>query len=542
MKKNSFVEGTVIAAIAILLTKVFGALYVIPFYSIIGENGGVLYSYAYNIYNLFLNISTAGIPVAVSMIISEYSSLKKYEAKERAYKISKKVIIIISLISFLIVFFGSDIIGSYFLRGIEGGNKIEDVSLVIKAISFCLLIIPFLSVLRGYLQGNKYIAASSVSQVIEQIVRIAIILIGSYLAINVFKTSIPIGVSVALSGAFFGGLIAYLYLKIKTKKEKNLFKEEEKTDNVTNKEIIKKIISYCIPLIITAIVANLYDLVDMKLIIKGLYMIGYPAKDSELISSIICTWGPKICMIIIAVSMGLVTSLIPHIISSYTKNDLDNVNKIFNQAISMILAITVPMGIGIILLSEPIYYLFYGASKYGPLILKYLAVVNVLAGILSVINNTLQGVKKFKIIYLNSIVGLSVNAILDIPMILFLNKIGIHPFYGTIISTIIGFIISYIIVFIYLKKEFKFNYSQIKTVIKKMIIPCLSMIALIVLLDKTILPVKSISYTYSILIIIVYAILASLLYFVIMYKNNGLYESFGKEYINKILKKLHIQK
>ena len=62
MKKNSFVSGTFIATFAIILVKVLGVLYVIPFYKIIGEDGGALYSYAYNVYNLFLNISTAGIP------------------------------------------------------------------------------------------------------------------------------------------------------------------------------------------------------------------------------------------------------------------------------------------------------------------------------------------------------------------------------------------------------------------------------------------------------------------------------------------------
>ena len=92
MRKDSFLKGTIIASMAIIITKIIGVLYVIPFYDIIGENGGVLYSYAYNIYALFLNISTAGIPIALSMIISEYIALNKLDAKERAYSLGKKVI------------------------------------------------------------------------------------------------------------------------------------------------------------------------------------------------------------------------------------------------------------------------------------------------------------------------------------------------------------------------------------------------------------------------------------------------------------------
>ena len=81
LKKNSFIQGTLIASFSLIFIKIIGALYVIPFYKIIGESGGTLYSYAYNIYTLFLNISTAGIPIAMSMIISEYLALEMYDAK-----------------------------------------------------------------------------------------------------------------------------------------------------------------------------------------------------------------------------------------------------------------------------------------------------------------------------------------------------------------------------------------------------------------------------------------------------------------------------
>ena len=84
LKKNSFIQGTLIASSALIFIKILGALYVIPFYRIIGEDGGTLYSYAYNIYNLFLNISTAGIPIAISMKVSEYLALEMYDAKERS--------------------------------------------------------------------------------------------------------------------------------------------------------------------------------------------------------------------------------------------------------------------------------------------------------------------------------------------------------------------------------------------------------------------------------------------------------------------------
>ena len=116
------------------------------------------------------------------------------------------------------MFIFSDYIAMFMVKDVEGTSPIKDISLVIKTISISLIITPYISVLRGYLQGHKFISPGSISQVWEQLIRIAVILIGSYLAIDIFKTSIPVGVSVALTGAFFGALGAYLYLKYHTLK------------------------------------------------------------------------------------------------------------------------------------------------------------------------------------------------------------------------------------------------------------------------------------------------------------------------------------
>ena len=89
MKKNSFITGTLIATLSLVFVKILGMIYVLPFYAIVGAKGGALYSYAYNIYNIFLLISAAGIPSAISKIISEYDALGYYEAKNRAFNLAK---------------------------------------------------------------------------------------------------------------------------------------------------------------------------------------------------------------------------------------------------------------------------------------------------------------------------------------------------------------------------------------------------------------------------------------------------------------------
>lgn len=540
MRKDSFLKGTIIASMAIIITKIIGVLYVIPFYDIIGENGGVLYSYAYNIYALFLNISTAGIPIALSMIISEYIALNKLDAKERAYSLGKKVIMTFSIVAFLILFIFSDYIALFYVDGIAGSNPISDISLVIKAISISLIITPFLSVLRGYLQGHKFIAPSSISQVWEQIVRIVVVLLGSFLAINVFNSSIPVGVAVSLTGAFFGGVFAYIYLRFKINKNKKLFMTSDEKDEVTNKEIFKKIIFYSIPLIIVSVTTDLYNLVDMKLIIKGLYMIGYDAADAELISSIVATWAPKICMIIMAIAMGLTTSLIPHIIEKYAKKEYAGSNKLFNQAVSTMIVISLPMVFGIIILSKDVYNIFYGTSLYGPNILIVAAIVNILWGTLSVINTSLQGFKKFKLVIINTLIGLVINAILDIPIILLLDKMNLTPYYGTLIATMIGTTTSITIALVYLKKKLNFKYMNILRNISKTFVPILAMSIVIFTINYFVGDASS--RVISTIKVFCLAIIGALIYFAILYKNNGLYDIFGKEQINNIMRRLHLKK
>ena len=215
MKKSSFIEGTVIATLAIFITKILGMLYVIPFYAMIGAQGGDLYAYAYTIYVIFLDISSAGLPVAISKIIKEYNTLGMIDAKVRAYKVGKRIISIISIVAFLLLFLFAKPFATLIIGNLSGGNTIDDVTFVIRCVSFAILVIPFLSVSKGYLQGHNIINVSSMSQVIEQVVRIAVILGGSFLGLKIFHLSLTTSVGIAVFGAFAGGLAAVIYILTK---------------------------------------------------------------------------------------------------------------------------------------------------------------------------------------------------------------------------------------------------------------------------------------------------------------------------------------
>ena len=138
LTKNTFMQGAFIATFGIVISKILGMIYVIPFYSIIGEQGGALYGYAYNIYSIFLSISTAGIPLAISSIISEYNTLGYFNAKERTFRIAKRYLNIVGIISFLVIFIFAKDIAHMIIGDISGGNSIEDITFVIRVISFSI--------------------------------------------------------------------------------------------------------------------------------------------------------------------------------------------------------------------------------------------------------------------------------------------------------------------------------------------------------------------------------------------------------------------
>ncbi len=544
MKKNSFIEGTLIATIFIIIVKILGMLYVVPFYAIIGSKGAALYSYAYNIYLIFLSISSAGIPNAISKLISEYDTLGYIEAKTRSYKISKKIISIISTISFLALFIFAKDFAHLILGELKGGNTIEDVAFVIRCVSVSVLVVPFLSVTKGYLQGHKFMTPSSVSQLIEQIVRIAVILIGSYLTYKVFNKGLTLAVGVSLLGAFLGALTADLYLiqKIKkNKKELNLDKEYKK-DDISNKEIIKKIASYSIPIIIINLITNVYSSTDMILISRTIQHLGYSASQVEFITSSIATWCPKISMVVNSIVLGMTMSLIPSIVSSYTEKNYNSVNNKINKALQIILYASIPMTVGISILSTPIWTIFYNTNPLGSLILKINIFTALLVNINLATSTMIQSMNKFKAVYISVISGFLINGLLDVPLMHFCKFIGINAFIGSIIATVIGYILSISISVYTLKKSSKnLRFGETKKIFIKIMLSLFAMVFVLLIMNRF-LPFDLYKRGEAIIHVAINMIVGGGIYIFITYKLGLINQIFGTETINKIKRKLGFRK
>lgn len=543
MKKSSFLEGTMIATLSIILVKFLGMLYVIPFYATVGVLGSALYAYAYNIYIIFLDISSAGLPTAISKIINEYNTLGKMDAKMRAYNIGKKIITLVSVAVFIILFVFAKPIATLIIGDITGGNTIEDVAFVIRCVSFAILVVPYMSVTKGFLQGHKIINVSSISQIIEQVIRISIILIGSYLGVKVFHLSMRNTIGIAVFSAFVAGLcaISYIFVVMRKHKEELGFTKEYKKDNVTNKEIIKKIFAYAIPFIIIDIAVSIYNFIDMVLIMHTLNYLNLDATTIEFSATAISTWSAKIGMIVNSVAMGMSVSLIPTIVSAYTLKKWNEVNDKLNQALQLILISSVPMVVGISLLSKPIWSIFYGYNINGAIILSWHIFTSLFFNIYVVTSSTLQSLNKFKAVYLSTLSGFLANALLDVPLMLLFNALGLRPYLGAILATCIGYSLSIFIALKILKKNSHISYKSTYKVLFKILLSTIVMIGA-VLIVKNIVPLNPNSKLMCILYICLVTVVGAFAYAFTGVKTGLIKDVFKEDYLNKIKKKLTFKK
>lgn len=541
MRKNSFIQGAFIATFGIVISKILGMVYVIPFYSIIGDQGGALYGYAYSIYSIFLGISQAGIPLAISKIISEYNVLGYYDAKRRAFKLGKKTLMLLGIVCFVIMFLFAGVLADIIIGNVTGGNTKDDVTFVIRVISTAVLVVPLLSIYRGYLQGHKYIAPTSVSQVLEQIVRVFIIIFGSYAALKIFNLSLTTTVGIAVFSATAGALCSYFYLVFKVRKNKKVLEKETlKVDEpkITDKEIIQKILIYAFPFIMIDVFKSLINSVDVFMLVKVLVNgIGYTTTQAETIMSVVSTWGLKINMIIVSISTGLMVSLIPNLTSSFVKNDMVDVRKKINQTLQWLLFFTLPMTFGLSVLAKPVWTVFYGVSEYGPSVYQYYVFVALATTLFTVSITTLQLLKEYKRVFFGLLTGLLTNALLNIPLLYGFHKMGLPAYYGSITSTILGYLACSFMSLHYIGKKYQVNYEDTLKKVFNIILVTLIMVITLLLL-KYIIPFNSTSRMINILIIIGYVIVGACVYFGIMFKTKLIYNIFGEEEIKKIVNKV----
>ncbi len=540
MHKTNFVKGAFITTLGIIISKVLGIIYVIPFHAMIGEKGGALYGYAYTVYTVVIAISAAGIPLGISKIVSEYQTLGYYQAKKRVFYLGKKIAFIFSFCCFILLFIFAPLLAKVILGEVVGGNSLEDIAFVIRIIGLSILVVPVLSVYRGYFEGHRYLRPSSISQVIEQVVRVSFILLGSFIVFYVFHLSLSSTVGIALLGTFIGAGFSCFYLFYK--KRKNSFKFNEKIRHVnepiiSDRVILKKIFMYAIPFIMIDVYKSLYNTIDMIMVVKSLVNYAkYMASDAEAIYAILSTWGTKFNMVILAISSGIVVSLIPSLTESVVKKDSDEVQKKIQQTFSVLLLFAIPLTMGISFLAKAIWILFYGNSVYGPNILCYYIFVGFFMAFFTVVVTILMILKDYKDILISLIAGLLCKIIFNVQLMKTFYQMGLPPYYGFITASIIGYFISTLVCIHFLRKKYNIQFEDIiRDFIDVMIASFLMIFCLFLL--KFLVPVYLSSRVLNMFIILLYGVVGIIIYFLYGNRSGLIKRVLGKDYF-KFLKEL----
>lgn len=544
MKKNGFLEGAAIATIAIIISRIIGLLYVIPFYSLLGPQGGALYSYGYSIYIIFLSLSTSGIPVAISKIVSEYATKEQHWTKERVYKLGSKLIFGFSFMSFLILMIFSKEIAYLIIGDIQGGNSIEDVTYVIRIISLALLIVPFLSVTKGYLQGQKYITTSSISNIIEQVVRVVMILVGSYLALKVFNLPIRSAVGISMFAATVGAVSAYAYIlasikKYRVNKDNNIKTKEE--ENNTDSFLNKKIIKYALPLVIIDLVKSFTGLVDTFTYVRTLSFLGYPITKIEHAFGTIATWASKLNMIVVSIVFGITVSLIPNLVSSNVRNDKKDISRKINQSLQVLLYIIMPMTFGLYFLAQPIWVIFYGYDLFSINLFKLYVFQSITFSVFSILIDSMQSLNNIKHAMTGLFIAFMTKLIINVPVMYMLHNLGIDGYYGSTTANLISYSLAIVYLMVIFNNKYNVKYKETLKNLSKVLLSTIVMYIVISLISVFI-PVDATSRGVALIQTLIYSVIGGITYLFFTIKIKLVDQIFGHRIIDLILVKLRLRK
>lgn len=461
-ESKELVRGTFLITLSILITKVLGVIYIIPFYAIIGgEENLAPFNYAYTPYNIAIAIATAGVPLAASKYVSKYNALGAYKISEKLYKSSFIVMTITGFIGFLVLYLLAPSLAGITLANkghVDGGWTVDDITWIIRIISIVVIFIPLLATWRGVFQGYKSMGPTAVSEVIEQIARILFILIGSYLVLNVFNGSVLVANGVATFAAAIGAIAAIIVLWYYWRKRKSNIERMVATDHtgmdVSYGKMYKEIISYSIPFVIVSLNFPLFNLVDQFTHNSALNLAGVPSNLHDYFFSILNMTTNKIVMIPTSLSAGFAVSLIPFITKTYASGQLHEMHRQIRTSLGVLMYITVPASLGIMALALPLYTVFYSYNIDGSHLLFYYAPVAILIALLSVTASMLQGIDKQKLTVFVILAAVVIKIILNTPLIVTFHTAG------AILSTAIALLFAVLCNFYILKKYAKFNFSE----------------------------------------------------------------------------------
>ena len=348
-KKQSFLYGTAMLAAATAIVKVIGALYKIPLNAIIGKQGFGYYSTAYEIYNVLLMISTAGLPVAMSRMISQATSLGRYNQVRKIYSTARGIFLALGITGSLLM--------TLFCRQLAAFQNQPDAWTAIGCLGPCVLLICIMSTYRGFFQGQSNMLPTSVSQVIEAVVKLIVGMLAA-VAILYFTKSVSLAAGGAILGVTASCLVSAIYLQ-------HCFRCSFRTLPRTSEEVdstartAKRLLAIAVPITIGSAGLQILTMMETKIYMGQLLGLGYTQMEADSMKGIY-NMSQTIYNMPCAFITPITISIIPAITSHLTLMDHKAARATEESAARVTGLICMPCAIGIAVLAEPVTALLGG--------------------------------------------------------------------------------------------------------------------------------------------------------------------------------------
>ena len=451
-KKQSFLGGAAVLAAGIVIVKIIGAVFKIPLLNILGETGAADFNNAYNIYATLLTISTAGLPVALSKMVSEANTLGRHRQAQRVFRVSFTVFLLLGVISFILMWWGND-----YLAGLLHNPR---AAYGIRALAPAVVCVGCLSAFRGYAQGRFHMTPTAVSQIIEALCKLVI---GLALALWLLQEGYPdyIAAAGAILGVTIGTIISLVYMAIDHLRHRESADPNEVCD--ANGTILKRLLAIAVPITLSSSMVSIITLIDTSLVQGQLQnALGLTLDQSRALYG-----NYSACMTLYnlpsSLMIALTASVIPAVSAALARRDRVHTARVIGSSLRVTALLSFPMGFGLWALAEPIFQLLYSRydSTLGGPLLAVLGIASIFVCIMLITNSILQSYGRVNIPIITMLIGGVVKIVLNYNLVA-VPSVNIH---GAPIGTLVCFLITAALnlVFVTRTVEDKPNYFAIFT-------------------------------------------------------------------------------
>lgn len=456
MKEQSTAKGFAILSMATILGKILSLLYLPFLVKILGGNGtyGIYYA-AYQIYVFIYVLTNAGIPVAISKLVSEFIAVKNYRDAVKSFKMSRFMLIIIGIVMSFTLFFASRLFANLM--------KVPQAYLAVMALSPAILCTSISSAYRGYFQGRGNMTPTAVSQLMEQLLNTILSLV---FAAMLFKYGEAAACAGATIGTTVGAFVSAIYLAVTYEKNKHFRvpKEyyEKQTIKHTNKQIMSKIANYGIPITVCIGMQNAGNLIDSINTMSRLLAGGIKYDMAKALLGTIGNYQTLI-NVPIAIISSLAVTILPSISASAAIKDKKVLTQKINYAFRICFLISVPSAVGFSIMSLPIYRLIYPVEGfrlmfYGSIVLAFMSLVQIQTSIL-------QGIGKIYNVTIYAIIGIMVKVATNYILVA-IPQINV---YGTVVGSVLGFSTTIFLNYRLMKKSMRIKFGMLRHAVKPLV-------------------------------------------------------------------------